>query len=171
MESIQKFEPNIVSIQLTKGERWWYTVGCYLAPEDALTIESVFAALRECPQGSKLLVAGYLKAVLVQPEGSKREEDIAVALAATGLEDMLAHFLLQRHPWCQDGRTLSMVKLGRKLRSPTDYILWTDRCHFRNVFVRNPRNNSDRYIVLGCLHSAPLREQPDYLRRCTRLPL
>ena len=67
-----------------------------------------------------------------------------------------------------------MVWLGRELhevRSRTDYILGIDRRIFRNVAVRDPRQNSDQYLVLGCLLSAPLREHTEYLgsRKC--LPL
>ena len=67
-----------------------------------------------------------------------------------------------------------MVWLGRELhevRSRTDYILGTDRRIFRNVAVRDPRQNSDQYLVLGCLLSAPLREHTEYLGSRKRLPL
>ena len=43
---------------LSTGERWWYIVGCYLAPDDTSTIESVVAALKERPRGAGLLVVG-----------------------------------------------------------------------------------------------------------------
>ena len=52
VEDIQKFGPNVVNFQLEKGYQQWYIIGCYIAPNNALTIESVVAALRECPQGS-----------------------------------------------------------------------------------------------------------------------
>ena len=50
-----------------------------------------------------------------------------------------------------------MVCLGREVRSRTDYILGAELYLFRNVFVRNPRHNSDHYFILGCLRSATLR--------------
>ena len=34
-----------------------------------------------------------------------------------------------------------------------------------------PTDNSDHYLVLGCIRSAPLREHTKYLGRRTRLPL
>ena len=48
-----------------------------------------------------------------------------------------------------------MLQKGREVRSRTDYILGTDRRLFRNVAVRDPRHNSDHYMVLGCIPSAP----------------
>ena len=62
VEADQQFVPNVVSFQLATGARRWYIVGCYLAPDDTLTIESVVAALKERPRGSKLLVVGDFKA-------------------------------------------------------------------------------------------------------------
>ena len=51
-----------------------------------------------------------------------------------------------------------MLQKGREVRSRTDYILGTDRRLFGNVSVRDPRHNSNHYTVLGCLHSASMRE-------------
>ena len=64
-----------------------------------------------------------------------------------------------------------MVWLGRIMRSCTYFILVTDHCLFRNVAIWYPRHNLDQYLVLGCLHSTPLREHTEYLGRHTRLPL
>ena len=118
-----------------------------------------------------MLVAGYFNADLAQPEVVERDEDIAAALAEAALEDILSHFLPQQHPWCQDGSMWSMVQLGREVWSQIDYILGTDRCLFRNVSIRDPRHNSDHYMILGCLCSATLREHTNCLGRRTRLYL
>ena len=91
----------------------------------------------------ELLVAEEFNADLAQPEGERREEDITADLTEEILEDMLAHFLPQWRSWYHDGRTCRMVRLGRELRSRTDYILGTDRRLFRNASVRDPRHNSD----------------------------
>ena len=79
------------------------------------------------------------------------------------LKDMSEHFLLRRRLWCRDGRTWSMIRAGRKVRSRTDYSPGTDCRLFCNLSVLDPRHNSEHYMVLGCLHSAPLREHPRYL--------
>ena len=64
-----------------------------------------------------------------------------------------------------------MLRKGREVRSRTDYILGTDRRLFRNVTVPDPRHNSDHYMVLGCLPSAPLTEKKRYLGGQKRWPV
>ena len=51
----------------------------------------------------------------------------------------------------------------RKVWSWTDYLLGTDRRLFQNVSVRDPWHNSDHYMVLGCLYSAPQLEHSRYM--------
>ena len=109
-ESIQQFGPNVVGFQMETGERRWYIVGCYLAPDSTLTLESAVAALKERPRGIKLLVAGDFNINLLDPEGDRRGEDIVVAMVRGVLKDMAAHFLPRRHSWCRDGRICSMVR-------------------------------------------------------------
>ena len=46
------------------------------------------------------------------PEGNTLDEEIAAALATTGMEVMSTHFLPQRKPWLRDGQTWSMVCRG-----------------------------------------------------------
>ena len=58
VEAIKKFRPNVVGFQMTTWERRWDIIGCYFAPNNTSTIESVVASLKERPRGSKLLVAG-----------------------------------------------------------------------------------------------------------------
>ena len=67
VEAVQQFGPNVVGFQLETGEPRWYIVGCYLAPDNTLTIESVVAALKERPRGAKLLVEGDFNAKLSEP--------------------------------------------------------------------------------------------------------
>ena len=124
-------------------------MGCYFDPDDPSTIESVIAALKDRPRGDKLLVAGDFNVKLSEPEGDRRGEDIAEALVTEELKDMLEHFLPRRRSCCQDGRTWIMIQTGREVRSRTDYILGTDHGLFWNVSVRDPRHNSDHYMVLG----------------------
>ena len=64
-----------------------------------------------------------------------------------------------------------MIQEGREVRSQTDYILGKDRRLFGKVSVWETRHNSEHYLVLGCLHSASLKEHSQYLRGKKRLPL
>ena len=153
---MEKFGPNVLGFHLATGAWRWYIVGVYIAPEDTTTLERVVKAIRRKPQGAKLLVAGDFNVNIAAPEGDRRAEDIATELATAGLEDMARHFLPREKRWCRDRRTWGMLRKGREVRSRTDYILGTDRRLFRNVTVRDPRHNSDHYMVLGCLPSAPL---------------
>ena len=117
----------------------------------------------EQPRGAELLVAGYFNTKFSEPERDQRGEEIAETLATEGIDDMSAHFLPRRRSWLWDRRMWSMIWAGREVRSWTDYILGIDRRLFLNVSVRDPRHNSYHYIVLGCIRSAPLREQSTYL--------
>ena len=163
VDAVQQFRPNVIGFQLATGARRWYIVGCYLVPNDTSTIERVVEALRERPKGAELLVAGDLNINFAAPEGDRIEEDIATTIATELLKDMAPHFLPRQRRCCWDMRTWGMIWKGRKVRSRTDYILGTDRRLFRNVFVRDPRHNSDHYMVLGCLTSAFLMEHKRYL--------
>ena len=78
-----------------------------------MTIDSSVAVLRVSPGGTTILVAGYFSADLAQLEGARKDKYIVTVLAKAGLEDMTAKLLPRRRPWCQYGRTGSMVLLGR----------------------------------------------------------
>ena len=147
-----------MSFQLATKAWRWYIIGCYLAPDDTSTIESVVAALKERPKGTALVVAGGLNTALDDPENDRRGTEIAAALAEAGLEDMTAHFLPRRQRWGRERRTWSMVREGKVVRSRTDYVLVTDQSLFRNVSVRDPRHNTDHFMMVGCLCSAPAME-------------
>ena len=118
-------------------------------------MERVIEALRSRPRGAELLVTGDFNVNLTTPEGDRRAEDIAKTLAKEGLKDTEKHFLPRNSRWCRDQRTWGMLLKGREVRSRTEYILGTDHCLFRNVAVREPWHNSDHYMVMGCLSSAP----------------
>ena len=163
VEAVQQLGPSVAGFHLATGGQQWYIVGCYLAPGNTLTIESVVAALKERPRGAELLVTGDFNINLVKPEGDLRGEDITAAMATEGLEDMSAHFLLVRRLWWGYGWLWSMIREGREVRSRTDYILGTDCRLFGNFSVRDPRHNSDHYMVLVFLHRASLREHSRYL--------
>ena len=76
---------------------------------------------------------------------------------------MTAHFLPMKRRWGRERRTWSMVREENVVRSRTDYLLGIDRRLFRNVSVWDPRHNTDHFMVVGCLRSAPEREHTRYI--------
>ena len=134
-------------------------------------METVVAAIGRKPPGAELMVAVDFNVDIMEPEGNRRAENIATDLATAGLEDMAQHFMPRRRRWNWDRRTWDMRRKVQVVRSWTDYILGTDRRLFNNIAVQDPRHNSDHYMVLGCLPSAPLSETKRYLGGRKRWPV
>ena len=84
---------------------------------------------------------------------------------------MTAHFLPRKLRWGRERRMWSMVQEGKVVRSRTDYLLGTDRSLFRNVSARYPRHNTDHFMVVGCLCSAPKWEHTHYIMGRRKMPL
>ena len=84
-------------------------MGCYLAPDDASSIQSLVRAMEHCPCGATFMVVVYLNFKIMDPEGNRMDKAIAEDLLDVGLEDMCGHFLLIHTTWSQDGQTWSMV--------------------------------------------------------------
>ena len=171
MEAVRQYGPNVMSFELWTGARRWYIIGCYLAPDDTSTIESVVAALKDRPKGTALVVTGDLNTELEEPENDRRGKEIAAAMTEAGVEDMTAHFLPQRRRWGRERRTWSMVREDKVVRSRRDYILGIYQSLFRNVSVRDPRHNTDHFMVVGCLRSALEREHTRYIAGRRKSPI
>ena len=171
VQALQQVGTNVVRFQLVTRERQWYIFGCYFSPDDALNIECVLVAVGKRPCWSELLVAVNFNADLTVPEGAERDEEITADLAEAGLEDILLDFHKFLCPWNLYKGMWIMFGMVSEVWSRTDYILYTYRCLFRNMSVRDPRHNLDNYLILGCLRSATLREHENYFWRSTRLPL
>ena len=84
-------------------------------------------------------MARYLNSGLYFPKVNYQDKAITVVLAAEGLEDMLAHFLLGHKSWAWDRRTCSMTRIGREVRYQTDYLLGIDQRLFRYVSIWYPQ--------------------------------
>ena len=50
VEALKQLGPSFIRFQMATGARRWYIVGCYLAPDDTLTIKRVIEALRDRPR-------------------------------------------------------------------------------------------------------------------------
>ena len=64
-----------------------------------------------------------------------------------------------------------MVRGGKAVRSWTDYILGTDPSLFTNVAVRDPRYNSDHYMVMGLLRGGTARVHDKYIAGRRKVPM
>ena len=71
MEAVREYRPNVLSFEVATGGRRWYIIGCYLAPDDAQTIERVVTALGDQPRGTSLLVVGDLNTDLGAAENDR----------------------------------------------------------------------------------------------------
>ena len=116
-------------------------------------------------------MVGDLNIDLGDTETDRRVSEIAAAMTEAGVEDMAAHFLSRKLKWGRERRTWIMVREGKVVRSRTDYLLGTDRSIFRNVSVRDPRHNTDHFMVVGCLRRAPAREHACYIKGRKKMPL
>ena len=105
VEAIRYYGPNLLSFEVATGGRRWYIIGCYIAPDDARTIERVVTALGDQPRGTALLVAGDFNTDLGETASDRRGTKIAAALTEAGVKDMTAHFLPRKLPWGRERRT------------------------------------------------------------------
>ena len=157
IEEVRPYGPNVISFEVVTGRRRWYIIGCYLAPDDARTIERVVMALSDQPRDTALIVAGDINTDLGDMACNERGTAISAAITEAGLKDMTAHFLPRKRKWGRERITWSMARGGKAIWSRTDYILGTDRSLFRNVAVRDPRYNSNHYMVVGMLRGGTVR--------------
>ena len=170
VEAVREYGPNILSFEVATGAQRWYIIRCYLAPDDAETIERIVAALGDKPRGTALIVTGELNMDLEDTENNRRGSEIAAAMTEVRLEDMMANVFPRKRKWRRERRTWSMVREGKLVRFQTDYLLGTDRSLFRNVSARYPRYNTDHFMVVGCLRSAPEQEHARNIKGRRKMP-
>ena len=84
---------------------------------------------------------------------------------------MMEHLLPYNIPWTRDRYMRSMIRCCQEVRSWTDYILGTDFRLLQNMVLRDPRQNTYHYLVLGCLCGVTQRKHQRYLRSHTRTTL
>ena len=120
------------------------------------------------PKGTALVVAGDLNTNLGDVDCDGRGAEIAAAITEVVLEDMVAQ---RKRKLGRERQTWAMVREGKAVRSRTDYILGTDRSLFRNEAVRDPRHNSDHYMVMGLLRGGTGWEHAKYIAGRRRIPM
>ena len=69
VEAFQPHGENVVSFQIKSGYRWWFIVGCYMSPYNALIIEEVVVAIGMRPWGDALLMVFDFNTNMAAPEG------------------------------------------------------------------------------------------------------
>ena len=84
VEAVQEYRPNFLSFEVTTRAWGWYIIGCYLAPDDAETIERLVTALGDKPRGTALIVAGDLNTNLGDTENNRRGSEIAAEMTEAG---------------------------------------------------------------------------------------
>ena len=70
-----------VNFQMLSGDRQWNIRGFYVAPDNALTIEDIVAAIGIRPWGVALLVVFNFNTNLAAPKVKEQDKVIASALA------------------------------------------------------------------------------------------
>ena len=80
VEEVRQYGPNVLSFEVVSGRRRWYIVGCYIAPDDAQTIERVVMSMGDQPKGTALVVAGDLNTDLGEMGCDRRGAEISAAL-------------------------------------------------------------------------------------------
>ena len=93
VETIHQFGVSVITCQLATGDRRWYIVGYYLAPDDRTTVRDVEAAMSERPRGTELIVAGDFNVDLDKTGGRGRDKEIAATVATAGLKYPVGDFL------------------------------------------------------------------------------
>ena len=110
VEEVRPYGPNVISFKVVTGQRRCNIIGCYIASDDARTIDRVVTVLGDQPRGTALIVAGGLNTDLGEMASNGRGTEIATAITEAGLEEMTAHFLPRKRKWGRERRTWSMVR-------------------------------------------------------------
>ena len=157
--------------QVASVGKLWFIVGCYLAPKNTATTNSVVVAIGQHPYRAALLVAGYFNTDMTVKDGNSCGSEIVAAIATAVLEDMSAHFLPHCKSWARDGRTWYVLRQWREVQYRMEYLLRTD-CHlFWKVSVRDPWHTLNHLVVLGRLFGVAQRKHSRYLWWHQRFPI
>ena len=84
VKEVREYGPNVISFEVATGGRRWYIIGCYLAPDNARTIEWVVTAMGDQPHGTALVVAGDFNTDLGETASDGIGTEIVAALTEGG---------------------------------------------------------------------------------------
>jgi exonuclease III len=169
IETINRYNPNVISFELVTGKRRFSCVGAYIPPGDTTTIDNITIAIERLPRNNPIILLGDLNADILHPQND-RSTEVASMAASFGLDDLLRHFK-QKHRF-RSGFTWRMRRGQGMVMSRCDSIFCTDRRIFKNVAIREPRHySSDHYLVLGIIMSESLCAHRSYSKGRKRFPL
>ena len=66
-EALHQHWPNMLSFQVVSGGRRWFVSGCYLAPDNAVTIKCVVGGIEKRTRREVLLMAREFNTDLAAP--------------------------------------------------------------------------------------------------------
>ena len=70
-------------------------MGEYVPPHDMPAVHCIEQALEVAPKGMEVILLGYLKVRIREPR-NERKDNLVLALAGSGLEDVTFHFTPRR---------------------------------------------------------------------------
>ena len=92
-----------------------------------------------------------------------REDKLAIALAGSGLPDVISHFTPRRRYRGTENWTWKMRWEGMTVTGKGDYILGSDRDDFTKAGVRESRHHTDHRMVLEVLRGEGSRQNLRYV--------
>jgi hypothetical protein len=66
IETIKRYNPNIISLELVTGKYRFSCVGAYTPPGDMTTIENITIAIERLPRNNPLILLGDLNVDILQ---------------------------------------------------------------------------------------------------------
>ena len=135
VESIRHHGPNVISCLLVTGNRRYGVVGAYIPTADTLTLNQITRALDRFPQDCVPVILGDLNVDFSDLQ-DQRAHTIANEIVTRGFDDLLLHFRQRRR--YRQRQTWFQFRQGEFVSSRCDYILCTERHHFRNTALRTP---------------------------------
>ncbi len=153
---------------------WYYAVGCYIPPNDLMTLTHIEGAWKDCPKGHIPILLGDLNINLVSPRNERDEMIVEQVQDVMGLIDVSCQ--LKQHcrakAW---GRwTWRMRQGGRWVSSQCDYFLRReiDRRRFCSVALRMPcHHDSDHCAVVAKICSGAEKKLKAYRRRFSKFQI
>ncbi len=167
--------PNIVTFQLTTGDKRFYVIGIYVPPDCSNGVDDLRGAWDACPQGCKPIILGDLNINFGYPRG-EREEIFVDLLDEINLIDSSCRFRL-RMPQRASTRarwTWSQKRRGTRHYMQPDYIMARagDMSQFKGVGFRSPRFlHSDHRAVVTNIQEGRKGWLKSYQRARQKFPL